>query len=101
VAQGVSADRAAIESVKADTGAIEATIENIKLQLNYTEIRSPIDGRTGNLAVKQGNVVNANTVDMMTINQVQPIYVTFSVPESQLASRSMALETAGHGHPAR
>jgi len=84
VAQGVSADRAAIESVKADTGAIQATIENIKLQLNYTEIRSPIDGRTGNLAVKQGNVVNANTVDMMTINQVQPIYVTFSVPESQL-----------------
>jgi membrane fusion protein, multidrug efflux system len=84
VAQGVSADRAAIESVKADTGAIEASIENIKLQLNYTEIRSPIDGRTGNVAVKQGNVVNANTVDMMTINQVQPIYVTFSVPESQL-----------------
>jgi multidrug efflux system membrane fusion protein len=41
VAQGVSADRAAIESVKADTGAIQATIENIKLQLNYTEIRSP------------------------------------------------------------
>ena len=86
VAQGVTADRAAIESVKADTGAIQASIENIKLQLNYTEIRSPIDGRTGNVAVKQGNVVNANTVDMMTINQVQPIYVTFSVPESQLGA---------------
>jgi len=86
ISQGVSADRAAIESVKADTGAIQATVENIQLQLAYTEIRSPIDGRTGNLAVKQGNVVNANTVDLMTINQVQPIYVTFSVPESQLSA---------------
>ena len=103
VAQGVSADRAAIESVKADTGAIQASIENIKLQLAYTEIRSPIDGRTGNLAVKQGNVVNANTVDMMTINQVQPIYVTFSVPESQLGDGEEVhggWKAAGHGHPA-
>src|SRR5262249_26987428 len=86
IAQSVSADRAAIESVKADTGAIQANIENIKLQLGYTEIRSPLDGRTGNVVVKQGNVVNANTVDLMTINQVQPIYVTFSVPESQLGA---------------
>jgi multidrug efflux system membrane fusion protein len=65
---------------------VQATVENIKLQLEYTEIHSPIDGRTGNLMVKQGNVVNANTVDLMTINQVEPIYVTFSLPESQLAS---------------
>ena len=84
VAQGVSADRAAIDSVKAEIGATQATIENIKVQLGYSEIRSPIDGRTGNVIVKQGNVVNANTVDMVTINQVQPIYVAFSVPESQL-----------------
>jgi len=94
IAQAVSADRAAIESVKAETGATEATIENIKVQLEYSEIRSPINGRTGNVIVKQGNVVNANTVDMMTINEVEPIYVTFSVPESQLASvkRYMAVQ---------
>ena len=55
-----------------------------KVQLGYTDIRSPIDGRTGNLMVKQGNVVTANTMDLMTINQVEPIYVTFSVPEAQL-----------------
>jgi len=86
LAQTVTADRAAIESVKADAGAIEATVENLKVQLGYTVLRSPIDGRTGNVAVKQGNVVTANNVDLMTINQVEPIYVTFSVPESQLAS---------------
>jgi membrane fusion protein, multidrug efflux system len=84
ISQAVSADQAAIESAKAEMVATQATIENYKLQLAYTEIRSPIDGRTGNLMVKQGNVVNANTVDLMTINQVEPIYVTFSVPESQL-----------------
>src|SRR5436190_3880747 len=84
IAQAVSADKAAIESVKAEAGAVQATVDNIKLLLEYTEIHSPIDGRTGNLIVKQGNVVNANTVDLMTINQVEPIYVTFSLPESQL-----------------
>jgi multidrug efflux system membrane fusion protein len=84
VAQAVSADRAAIESAKAEIVATQATVENYRVQLGYTEIRSPIDGRTGNIMVKQGNVVNANTMDMMTINQVEPIYVTFAVPEAQL-----------------
>jgi len=82
--QAVSADKAAIESAKAEMVATQAMIETNKLQLAYTEIRSPIDGRTGNLMVKQGNVVTANNVDLMTINQVQPIYVTFAIPESQL-----------------
>jgi multidrug efflux system membrane fusion protein len=84
ISQAVSADRAAIESAKAEIVATEATVENYKVQLGYTEIRSPINGRTGNIMVKQGNVVNANTVDLMTINEVEPIYVTFSVPEAQL-----------------
>jgi len=84
VAQAVSADRAAIESAKAEIVATQATVENYRVQLGYTEIRSPIDGRTGNIMVKQGNVVNANTMDLMTINQVEPIYVTFAVPEAQL-----------------
>ena len=55
-----------------------------RVQMSYTTIRSPIDGRTGSIAVKQGNVVAANTTDLMTITQVQPIYVTFAVPEAQL-----------------
>jgi multidrug efflux system membrane fusion protein len=84
VAQGVAADNAAIESAKANIGASKASIDNARVQLGYTEIRSPINGRTGNLTVKQGNVVMANSMDLMTINEVEPIYVTFSVPESQL-----------------
>lgn len=82
--QAVAADQAAIESAKAAIGAGEAAVEMVRVQLGYTTMRSPIDGRTGNLTVKQGNVVTANNMDLMTINQVEPIYVTFSVPEAQL-----------------
>lgn len=85
LAQAVNADKAAIESAKAQIGAANAAIDNAKVQLGYTTIRSPIDGRTGNLMVKQGNIVAMNTTDLITIAEVQPIYVTFSVPEANLA----------------
>jgi membrane fusion protein, multidrug efflux system len=84
LSQTVLADKAAIESARAQIVADKAAVENVEVQLSYTTIRSPIDGRTGNIAVKQGNVVAANTTDLMTITEVQPIYVTFSVPEAQL-----------------
>jgi multidrug efflux system membrane fusion protein len=84
VSNAVLADKAAIESARAAIGSSKAMMENAQVMLGYTEIRSPIDGRTGNLAIKQGNVVTANNMDLMTINQVEPIYVTFAVPESQL-----------------
>ena len=83
--EAVHADKAAVESSRAALDADEAALRNIQVQLSYTEIRSPIDGRTGNLMIKQGNVVKANDVDLVTINQLQPIYVTFTVPEARLA----------------
>lgn len=86
VAQVVNADRAAIKSAEAAVTAGRAAVANAKVRLSYTTIRSPIDGRTGNLAVKEGNLVTSNSSDLITINQVQPIYVTFSVPESYLPS---------------
>jgi multidrug efflux system membrane fusion protein len=82
--QSVQADKAAIESAKAQIVADGANIESVKVQLDYTRITSPIDGRTGNLTVKQGNVVASNTMDLITINQVMPIYVTFAIPEARL-----------------
>lgn len=94
-AQAVAADKAAIESAKAAIGSSTANVENARVQLGYTRITSPIDGRTGNLSVKQGNVVTANSMELITINQVEPIYVTFAVPEAQLPSikRYMAQNT--------
>jgi len=85
LSQTVLADKAAIESARAQIVASKAAVETATVQMSYTTIRSPIDGRTGSIAVKQGNVVAANTSDLMTITQVQPIYVTFSVPEAQLS----------------
>ena len=93
-AQAVSADKAAIESARANIGASTAAVENARVQLSYTKITSPIDGRTGNLSVKQGNVVTPNTLELVTINQVQPIYVTFGVPEAQLPAIKKYM--AGH-----
>jgi multidrug efflux system membrane fusion protein len=86
IAQTVQADKATIESVKASIGASRAAMENARVQLGFTTIRSPITGRTGNLTVKQGNIATANSQELVTIVQVEPIYVTFAVPEAQLTA---------------
>ena len=80
----VIADQAAVRSAEAAVGAGRAAVSNAKVQLSYTTIASPIDGRTGNLALNEGNLVTANTTDLVTINQVKPVYVTFSAPEANL-----------------
>src|SRR5712664_3711329 len=78
----VESNAAALEAaVRADKGALE----NAKVQLLYASIYSPINGRTGNLIVHQGNMVKANDVPVLVnINQVEPIYATFTVPEKFL-----------------
>jgi membrane fusion protein, multidrug efflux system len=80
----IIADQAAVRSAEAAVGAGRAAVANAKVQLSYATIWSPIDGRTGNLGVKEGNLVTANMTDLITINQVKPIYVTFAVPEAHL-----------------
>ena len=84
-ANSVRADRAAVESAKAQIRADEANIRNLKVQIGYTTIYSPIDGRSGNITVKAGNIVNSNNTVLMTITQLEPIYVTFSVPETRFS----------------
>lgn len=81
----VSADQAAIETAKAALEADQAALDNSKVQLGYTRIYSPVDGRLGNLSVKQGNVVKATDMELITINRLQPIYVTFAIPEDRLS----------------
>ncbi len=76
--------RTQAQALSAVVQADDAAIENAKLQLSYTDIRSPIDGRTGNLLVYQGNIIKANDVPLVVINQIQPIYVAFSVPGQNL-----------------
>jgi multidrug efflux system membrane fusion protein len=74
-------------AIAATVAADEANVQTARLNLEYTRILSPIDGRTGNLILHQGNVVKANAdTDMVVINQIKPVYVTFSLPEQSLAT---------------
>jgi multidrug efflux system membrane fusion protein len=84
-AAGVKADRASIESAKAQVDAQQAAVDNARVQLGYTLIDAPLNGRTGNLMVKAGNLVTANNTELMTIAQLQPVYVTFAVPAVHLS----------------
>jgi multidrug efflux system membrane fusion protein len=85
LAQLLEADKAAINSAKAQMESDQSAINNLDIQLAYTNVYAPMDGRTGNVVQKAGNIITANTMDLATINQVEPIYVTFSVPEARLA----------------
>jgi membrane fusion protein, multidrug efflux system len=93
-AAAVKADQAAVESARAQLVAQQAAVDNATVQLAYTVIRSPINGRTGNLTMKPGNLATANTTELTTIAQVEPVYVTFAVPAPRLpAIRSHDKET--------
>ncbi len=89
--QAVSSAAALTATVEAD----KAVAENSRVQLGYCYIRSPIDGRTGSVLVKEGNVVKANDTALVSINRVSPIFVDFSVPEQELA----AIRKAAEGGP--
>jgi multidrug efflux system membrane fusion protein len=75
--------------VKAD----EAAIVNAKLQVEHCSIRSPINGKAGDILVPEGTLVKANDVPMVTINQIRPIDVFFSIPQAELPAvrRQMAV----------
>jgi len=78
--------RANADAMDAAVAADKAAIENARVQLIYCSINSPINGRTGSLIVHQGNMIKANdTPALVNINQVEPIYVAFMVPEQFLA----------------
>jgi multidrug efflux system membrane fusion protein len=83
----VRADEAAVRAAEQLVRADEAAVETARIQLGYTTIRSPIDGRAGSLVLTAGNVVRAGgTTDstLIVLNQVRPIYVSFTVPQQQL-----------------
>jgi len=74
------------QSAKADVQSREAALANAELQLGYAEIRAPIAGRTGQRLLHEGSLVKANdnNFTLVTINQLAPIAVSYSVPERAL-----------------
>ena len=79
--------KATADSLSATVNADEVAVQNARLNLSYCYIKAPISGRTGSLIAHQGNMIkdNADTA-MVVINQIQPIYVSFAVPEQNLAA---------------
>jgi membrane fusion protein, multidrug efflux system len=82
--------------LQASIRASEAAAENARVNLSYTIIRSPITGRTGSVNLKRGNVVKSNdtttnAVPLVTITQLRPIYVSFTIPERHLPDVRTAL----------
>lgn len=77
---------AAAAALEASVVADRAAIRNAALNLSFCSIRAPISGRTGNLLVRQGNLVKASDDSpLVVIQQVTPIFVSFAVPEVYLA----------------
>lgn len=75
-------DKTTYEAQEASLAATKATLENIDVQMDYTLVRAPISGRAGTITVTAGNTVKANdTTGLVTINQIDPILVQFSVPQ--------------------
>jgi multidrug efflux system membrane fusion protein len=96
-------------AAEATARAARAAVETARLQLSYTTIRAPMAGRTGRVLVDRGNLVQANATELVVINRLRPIEVTFTVPGDYLneirgraASQELAVTAAapGDGSPA-
>ena len=71
--------------LSAAISADQAAIDIAKLQLGYAEIRAPLDGKTGRILVRPGNLVKADDTNaLVVINQLQPIAINFSLPQQDL-----------------
>jgi multidrug efflux system membrane fusion protein len=83
--QQVDASAANVDALIATVAADRAATRLAQLNLEYTQIRSPIDGKTGPLLIQPGNLVDATgPTPLVTIAQVQPVKLSFSLPESDL-----------------
>jgi membrane fusion protein, multidrug efflux system len=72
------------ESQKSVLDARQADVDEAQLSLGWTQVRAPVSGRAGSALLKPGNIVNANTDVLTVINQMEPIYVAFSLHEGAL-----------------
>jgi membrane fusion protein, multidrug efflux system len=92
--QQVDTARALVAQTEAIVKADQALIDTAQVQLNYSTIRSPIDGRVGTRLVDAGNIVKASdTTGIVSINQIHPIFVSFALPADSLPQLSAASKT--------
>lgn len=89
--QQFDTDSATAKALAATVQADQAQLENAKVMQTYYTIVAPIDGRVGAIAIKQGNSIKSNDVPLATVNQIQPIYVSFALPQDQLPELRAAM----------
>jgi multidrug efflux system membrane fusion protein len=83
--QDYDTQKAMVDQLQATVQGDQAAIENARVQLDYTRITSPLDGRVGIRMVDQGNIVHANDSNgLVVITQLRPISVSFTIPEQNL-----------------
>ena len=94
--QQYDTQKSLVTQLEATVNADQATIESAKVQLAYTTIVSPIDGRTGLRQVDAGNIVHANDANgLVVITQLKPISVVFTLPAQTLPSIQQEAGAAG------
>ena len=94
--QRIADAKSAAATVKADQAALNAD----SVQLTYTEVRAPIAGRAGAVSITPGNLVRiGDTTPLITITQMKPVWVSFTLPERNLASLRDAMGKAGGKGP--
>ena len=90
--QQLDTQKALVAQTQAQIQGDQAAIDNARTELDYTTIKAPIDGRTGFRLVDQGNNVHAtDTTGIVTIAEIHPISVIFTLPEDQLQAVQRAL----------
>ena len=83
--QTVDDETATVAQEEGVVQADEASVDNAKINLGYTRIVSPIDGKTGPLMIQPGNVITAaSSTPLVTVTQIQPIKLSFFLPQNQL-----------------
>ena len=94
--QSVDTQRALVRQLEATVRSDEASISNARTMLSYTVISSPIDGRTGMRLVDRGNIVHASdATGLVTLTQIQPIAVIFTLPQQNLPAINDRLREDG------
>ena len=96
ISQGaLDTNKAQVESQLAVVAADQAAIDAARVALSYSRIVAPNAGRAGIVAVSAGNAVQANVTPLVTITQLDPIAVAFSIPQRNLSDALAALKDGG------
>ncbi|RFO98425.1 efflux RND transporter periplasmic adaptor subunit [Rhodoferax lacus] len=96
ISQGaVDTAQTLVESTSASTVADQAAIDASKVSLSFDRITAPISGRAGVVNVSVGSLVQANTTSLVTITQLDPIAIAFSIPQRNLPDALAALKAGG------